>query len=95
MPSPHDAWHQNVTAILAAHDPLGLCARGAPRDEYSLETRTIVPRIDEAGSSTELRGIIHQEFVRWFDLELAGAEDNYTAIAEELWFLANSRRDEP
>lgn len=93
MPSTHDAWHQKVTSILAAHDPLGLCARGAPRDEYSLEARTIVPRIDEANSSAELRRVIHQEFVRWFDLSVAGTEERYTAIAEELWILEKALRD--
>ena len=93
MPSTHDTLDQKVTSILAAHDPLGLCAMGAPQDEYSLEARTIVPRIDEANSSTELRRVIHQEFVRWFGLSVAGTEERYTAIAEELWILGQAQRD--
>lgn len=66
-------------------DPIGLLAIGAPEDEYSPEVHTIVPRVSRAASPAEVRQILHEEFVRWFDPSIAGSEDVYEAPARRIW----------
>ncbi|MEL7569559.1 MAG: hypothetical protein AAGU14_03255 [Eubacteriaceae bacterium] len=74
--------YNEVLEILWRHDPIGI---GYLSDEYEPETGTILPRIKEASSQAELRNIIYQEFVKWFNEELAGKEENYNQIAHEIW----------
>lgn len=68
-----------------AADPIGLLAMGAPEDEYSPEVGTIVPKVSRATSPSEVRQILHGEFVRWFGPELAGAQEEYDAPAQRIW----------
>ncbi len=86
-------WLVHVTQLLAEHDPLGLIRMGAPRDEYSLEAKTIVARMGEARSALELRDVFHEEFVRWFDAGTAGSVEHYTAVADQLWADLQGRVD--
>jgi hypothetical protein len=44
-------------------------------------------RLPEATSAEDVRRIAHEEFVRWFDAQLAGPPERYSAIAEEIWTL--------
>jgi len=53
-------------------------------DEYEHEARTILPRLRECRSAKDALRAAHQEFVRWFEAENAGAEKHYTAIASEI-----------
>ena len=73
--------------LLARHDPMGLIEIGLPDDEYRPEAQAILPRLREASSPADLRGIVHEEFVRMFFAELAGKESDYEQIAQELWRL--------
>lgn len=73
--------------LLARHDPMGLIEIGLPDDEYRPEAQTILPRLGEASSPADLRGIVHEEFVKMFFAELAGEESDYEEIARELWKL--------
>jgi hypothetical protein len=66
-------------------DPIGLLATGCPADEYSAEIGTIVPRVSKALDPAEVRRIVHEEFVRWFDAGTAGPEDAYESLAKRLW----------
>ncbi len=75
-----------LSAILFRHDPIGLAAIGAPKDEYDCEATRILPRLPEVSSPEELRSLIHQEFLRFFDDEgTAGPESAYDAIAQDVW----------
>jgi hypothetical protein len=38
-------------------------------------------------SSQDVMTIVHLEFQRWFDPDLAGPEVRYQEIAEEIWAL--------
>jgi len=66
-------------------DPIGLLAMGAPEDEYWPEIDTIVRRVSSAASSGEVRQILHEEFVRWFDPSIAGPEEAYEVSAQRIW----------
>ena len=78
--------HRGLTALLYHHDPLGLAAAGAPRDEYEPEVSTIIPRLKDANSVDDVRRIVHDEFLRWFGgEETAGPESAYSGVAQEIW----------
>lgn len=70
---------------LASADPIRLIAMGAPDDEYDPEVETILPRLRSAGSAAEVRTVLHEEFVRWFDERTAGPPERYTAAAAAIW----------
>ena len=73
-------------ALLYRHDPLGLAAAGAPKDEYEPEVSTIIPRLKDANSAEDVRRIVHEEFLHWFDgEETAGPESAYSRIAQDIW----------
>ena len=78
---------ERLTETLARHDPIGLVDMGAPRSEYEPEVGTILPRLREASSAAEVSRIVHEEFVRWFDADIAGPETTYGAAGEEIWSL--------
>ena len=73
-----------VLAILFRHDPIEINFE-TNTDEYDPEVRTILPRLKEAHTVDDLRLIIHEEFVRWFDETTAGPESGYDLIAQEIW----------
>ena len=83
--------YRGLTALLYRHDPMSLAAAGCPQDEYEPEVGTIIPRLKDATTVEDLRRIVHEEFLRWFDDEItAGPESAYTGIAQDIWdsFLA-------
>lgn len=78
--------HRGLTELLYRHDPVGLAAVGAPKDEYEPEVGTIIPRLKDANGPDDVRRIVHQEFLRWFGAEeQAGPESAYRDIAQEIW----------
>jgi len=78
--------HRGLTELLYRHDPIGLAATGAPKDEYEPEVNTIIPRLKGASSADDVRRIVHQEFLHWFGgEETAGPESAYDSIANEIW----------
>ena len=74
-----------ASGALQRADPTGLLELGAPASEYDAEAAAILPRLHEARTDLELATIIHEEFVRRFDPELAGGVERYRAAAEEIW----------
>lgn len=66
-------------------DPIGLLEGGAPADEYSPETGTIVPRVVNAQSLDGITAVVHEEFLRWFGEDTAGPRQAYEAPARQIW----------
>jgi hypothetical protein len=81
-----EALVSQVEALLFRHDPIGINFEDNT-DEYRAEAQTIVIRMPEASSVEDLRAIVHQEFVRWFDAQIAGPPERYSTIAAEIWAL--------
>ena len=44
-----------------------------------------VPRLWNCQSADDVRRVVHQEFVRWFDADIAGPEEHYAKISAEIW----------
>ena len=76
-----------VTEILARHDLMSLVEIGAPADEYEPEVGTILPRLRDAADADDVQGILHEEFVRWFDADILTPEAQFAAPAAEIWAL--------
>src|SRR5882672_1942807 len=74
-----------VSRLLREADPIGLIAMGAPDDEYDPEVSTILPRLREANAAVDVQRIVHEEFVRWFDADIAGPITDYADVAERIW----------
>ena len=73
-----------VEALLYRHDPIGI-AFGDNPDEYRPEAEGIVPRLPRARSVDDVRKLVHEEFVRWFDEDTAGPVSRYEATARDVW----------
>ena len=82
----YQSLYDKLAKILYRHDPVNI-GDGMPEDEYELEVSTILPRLKSATSQADLRRIIHEEFVRWFDASTAGSASVYDEIAAEVWQL--------
>ena len=80
-----------VCEVLYEEDPIGI-GFGDNADEYDPEAFTILPRLAECRSAEELRTVIHEEFVRWFEVETAGPLESYTNAAERIWRLWMARQ---
>jgi len=79
-----------LAALLFRHDPLGISFVGNAdvkdnADEYEPEAGTILPRLRSCQSADDVRKVVHQEFMRWFDAGNAGQEEHYAKIATEIW----------
>jgi len=72
----------DLTAVLDRHDPIGIAEAGP--DEYALEAGTIAPRLRGTTSVDDVRRVVHEEFVHWFDEDTAGPAARYQAIAEDV-----------
>lgn len=80
----YDALNAEITAILFYHDPIRISC-GTNTDEYKPEARTILPRLADCDSVDEVRGVIHEEFSKWFTARIAGPESRYQGAAEDVW----------
>lgn len=72
-----------LTAVLFEADPIGLNFE-TNTDEYAAEAQSIALRLPEVSDLDQLRELVHQEFVRWFDADLAGNPSRYTALAQKI-----------
>lgn len=77
-----------ISAALFEADPIGINFE-SNTDEYDPETATILPRLNDAGSVTEVETIIHEEFCRWFSLENAGSKEKYRSVARVIWEISS------
>ena len=80
-----------VAEILFRHDPIEINFEDNT-DEYYPEARTILPRLKSCRSSEDVMTAVHEEFQRWFDLDIAGPRENYANIANEVWAVWHNSR---
>jgi len=76
----------DIAALLFRHDPIGINFE-SNTDEYEPEVGTILPRLQNCQSPDDVRQVVHEEFVRWFEVDTAGPQERYEAIAQEIWEL--------
>jgi hypothetical protein len=81
----------HVAAILFRHDPFGINFE-CNTDEYEPEASTILPRLRTCNSAEDVLTVLHEEFTRWFDADIAGPRERYSTIANEVWALWQKSR---
>ncbi len=91
LKSAYGQLYSTVSEILFRNDPIGFNF-DENTDEYEPEVGTILPRLQDCTILMDVRRTIHQEFVRWFDSDIAGPEDKYQRIAEEVWIAWKQHR---
>ncbi|HET9363783.1 MAG TPA: hypothetical protein VFP71_02235 [Candidatus Angelobacter sp.] len=79
----------SLAALLFRHDPVGI---SFVADEYEPEAGTILPRLRNCESARDVQRVVHEEFVRWFNADIAGPEERYTDIASEIWRLWQGKK---
>jgi hypothetical protein len=79
----------SVAELLFRHDPVGINFE-INTDEYEPQTATILARLRGCTSADDVRRVVHEEFVRWFDEATAGSEQHYTTLASDIWHLWTS-----
>jgi hypothetical protein len=82
--------YECVTTILFEEDPLSLAF--GPTDEYGTCASTIIPRLREGSSVSDVMKITHQEFRAWFSPTDVGSESDYEKIAKRIWDAWKSSR---
>ncbi|MBI2934088.1 MAG: hypothetical protein HYY29_00805, partial [Chloroflexi bacterium] len=77
--------YDEIVRILYRHDPIGIgMATDGPPNEYEPEAGSIIPRLKGVSTVAELSAILREEFIWWFDQDLAGPMETYVPIAEEI-----------
>jgi hypothetical protein len=74
---------ERLSEILFPNDPVGINFE-SNTDVYEPEVGTILPRLRSVATVDDVRSVVHDEFVKWFDAENAGPESRYDAIAAEI-----------
>jgi hypothetical protein len=76
----------DIEEILFRCDPMGMSSKGN-KTKYDPEVETILPRLKESKSESDVRKIIREEFIRWFGA--AATADNssnrYEEAARDVW----------
>ncbi|MEM9035953.1 MAG: hypothetical protein AAGD18_15255 [Actinomycetota bacterium] len=73
-----------LEAVLFEADPIGISFEDNT-DEYRAEAESILMRQQEARSKDDVRRIVHEVFVLWFDKKTAGPPERYERIAQTIW----------
>jgi SAM-dependent methyltransferase len=75
-----------LTELLAEHDPVGLTAIGAPRNEYEAEVGTIIPRLQTASDIHDVHRILVEEFDSWFGSDTPKMSSvEFERVATDVW----------
>ena len=83
-------WHlqperfEAVLKILFQHDPIGICNHDTGASQYSIVVNTILPRLENMDSVEDVRKVIYEEFVYWFNSTGGRSANKYGAIAKEV-----------
>jgi len=77
---------ERVSTLLFVHDPVGINFE-TNVDEYEPEVGTILPRLSSCQSAKEVKQVVYEEFLVWFDSDTVGPEEQYDSIASEIWEL--------
>lgn len=86
--------YEALVGILFQHDPVRICddSNAMQETEYTSEVNTILPRLKEVSSIQELRQVMYEEFIRWFD-QSAGPIERYDQVAQDIWnYIATPER---
>ena len=80
-----------ISLAMFQHDLIDI-NYGSNTDEYDSEAGTVIPRLPECHSETDVAKVLNEEYVRWFGVEDAGNLEAYQTLAKEIWQLWQQER---
>lgn len=78
-----------ASRILFEADPIGING-GSNTDEYDPEAEAIVAALPRACGVDDVRSVVHEVFVRFFDADLAGPAERHARLAAAIWAVWQS-----
>jgi hypothetical protein len=75
-----------ISSTLFKYDPIGINFEDNG-DEYDPEAGTILPRLSQCHSPSDVRRVVFEEFCKWFGPETAGDEMKYDRASADIWAL--------
>jgi hypothetical protein len=79
------ALERQVVDIVIAHDPSGLYALGAPRDEHDGDVHAIISRLQRASGPTDVESILAEVLRPWLDGASKSTTELCAAMAPGIW----------
>src|SRR5437773_10857366 len=76
---------ERVVDILVAHDPSGLFALGAPRDEHDREVHAIISKLQHATGPEDVEGILSAVLRPWVEGAGKSVAALCAATAPDIW----------
>ena len=83
--------YDHVSQLLFNWDPIGINFE-VNTDEYEPEVSTILPRLRSCTSAEDVQRVVHEEFCRWFDADMAGPLEKYERIGHDIWNILTKYR---
>ena len=77
--------YDSLVELMAQEDPIALIRAGSPKDEYSPEVRTILPKLETCSTVEDVLNLVHKEFCEWFEPSIAGPRLHYHRIATRIF----------
>ena len=84
---------KKVSMAMLRADPIRINF-GYNLDEYDPEAGTVIPRLKECENASHVTTILHEEFIAWFDPDIAGPREKYEDLAKLIWKIWNNRQTE-
>lgn len=79
-------FYDRLMEILYEHDPVGLIAFGAPKDEYSVEVDAFLPLLPGMQSPILLSQVLYEVFVQMFDEQMMRSRRAaFDSLAADVW----------
>ena len=76
---------RKVVDILVAHDPSGLYALGAPRDEHDRDVHAIISRLQHASGPADVEGILADVLRPWLEDAGKSTTEFCAVMAPGIW----------
>jgi hypothetical protein len=91
LKSEYSALFEDLSALLYQLDPVGL-NYGINPDEYEPEVGTILPRVMELETASEIASIVREEFEVWFGSGTRVENATYEELGAEVLVVLNRYR---
>jgi len=81
---------KKVSDAMFKEDPMRIDF-GVNADEYDPEVGTVLPRLEDCKNADDVTTVLHEEFIHWFDAEIAGPRERYENLGKTIWNIWSDR----
>ena len=80
----HPELFEKVSAAMYKEDLIDIDFGDNP-DEYDPEAGTVIPRLKDCQNADDVATVLHEEYILWFDEEIAGTRESYENLGNTIW----------